>query len=136
VVSDTKFSQDRGFFDAPFSLSITCATPGVTIRYTVDGTAPTASTGLIYANPLVVTGTTVIRAAAFKTGLLPSDVDAQTYLFLNDVIRQSTNGVALPGWPATWGQHRRLRHGSRIVNHAAYKDTIKNDLKSIPRSAS
>ena len=29
-----------------------------------------------------------MRAAAYKTGLLPSDVDAQTYLFLDDIIRQ------------------------------------------------
>src|SRR6185369_7509261 len=37
IVADTKFSKDRGFYTNGFSLSITCATPGVTIRYTRDG---------------------------------------------------------------------------------------------------
>lgn len=133
VVADTKFSHDRGFFDAPFTLSITSATPGVTIRYTLDGTAPTVNTGLLYTNSLVVTGTTVIRAAAFKTGLLPSDVDAQTYLFLDDVITQSPTGTAPPGWPASWGANT-VDYGMdpEIITNPLYRDTIKDDLKSIP----
>ena len=30
-VRDTKFSVDRGFYEAPFTLTIDCATPGATI---------------------------------------------------------------------------------------------------------
>ena len=100
VVADTKFSNDRGFYTAAFSLSITCATPGVTIRYTTNGTAPTATTGLIYSTPISIAATKVVRAAAYKTGLLPSDVDAQTYLFLDDVIQQPDGVAPGPGWPA------------------------------------
>jgi hypothetical protein len=37
VVADTKFSPDRGFYYTPFSVTITCDTPGATIRYTTDG---------------------------------------------------------------------------------------------------
>ena len=48
VVADTKFSHKRGFYTTPFSLSITCATAGCTLRYTTNGTAPTATSGLIY----------------------------------------------------------------------------------------
>ncbi len=133
VVSDTKFSHKRGFYDTAFSLSITCATPAVTIRYTTDGTAPTVTSGLIYGVPIPISKTTVVRAAAYSPGLLPSDVDAQTYLFLSDVINQSTNGAAPPGWPATWGANV-VDYGMdpQIVNAAAYKDTIKSDLQAIP----
>ena len=39
-VADTKFSVDRGFFDAPTTTTITCETPGSTIVYTLDGSSP------------------------------------------------------------------------------------------------
>lgn len=132
-VADTRFSQNRGFFDAPFSVEITTTTPGAAIRYTTDGTPPTATTGVLYTGPLNISATTVLRAAAFRTGWQPSNVDTQTYLFLDDVIRQSPTGAPPPGWPTSWGSNTRdYGMDPDIVNHAAYRDTIKNDLKTLP----
>ncbi len=90
-VADTKFSHNRGFYDSPFNLVITCETPGAEIHYTLDGSEPAQFTGgatYLYAGPINITGTTVVRAAAFKPGFLPSSVDAQTYIFLDDVVNQ------------------------------------------------
>lgn len=104
-VGDTSFSVDRGFFDAPFQVEITCATPGVTIRYTTDGNEPFAGTlfggakGEVYDGPITIDQTTVLRAYATRSGWEPSNVDTQTYLFLDDVIRQSPDGESPPGWP-------------------------------------
>lgn len=131
IVSDTKFSHDRGFYDAPFSLSITCATPGVTIRYTLDGSSPSNNVGTIYSGPISISGTRVVRAAAFKTGLLPSDIDCHTYLFLGDVINQSANGAPPAGWPATWGANR-VDYGMDPDVVGPNSATIKDDLKAIP----
>src|ERR1044071_4370560 len=99
-VSDTKFSVDRGFYDTPFSLSITTATANATIRYTTDGSVPSLSNGTTYTGPITINATTVIRAAGFASGFEPSDVDTQTYIFLNDVIGQSPDGSPPPGRPA------------------------------------
>ncbi len=137
VVSDTKFSHKRGFYTSAFSLSITCATPGVTIRYTTNGSAPTASSGLIYSAPIPIGGSKVLRAAAFKIGLLPSDVDAQTYLFLDDVITQPDETTPGPGWPAQkknngGGQNYDYGMDPQIVNSAVWGPEIKNSLTSIP----
>jgi hypothetical protein len=138
VVADTRFSHRRGFYTAPFSLSITCATPGVTIRYTTNGAAPTATTGSIYSAPIAVAGTKIVRAAAYKTGLLPSDVDAQTYLFLDDVIRQPNEVAPGPGWPAQKkanGGGQNYDYGmdtNIVVNNATYAATIKSDLMAVP----
>jgi hypothetical protein len=137
VVSDTKFSHDRGFYAAPFSLSITCATPGVTIRYTTNGAAPTATSGSIYGAPIPIAGTKVVRAAAYKTGLLASDVDAQTYLFLDDVIRQPNEVAPGAGWPAQkkvngGGQNYDYGMDPDIVSNATWSANIKSDLMAIP----
>jgi hypothetical protein len=86
VVDDTKFSIDRGLFSAPFDVAITTATAGATIRYTTNGSPPTATTGTVYSSPVHISTTTTLRAAAFKTGLISSDTDTQTYLFLADVV--------------------------------------------------
>ena len=99
-VADTRFSRDRGFYSNAFDVAITCATTGAVIRYTLDGSPPTETTGTVYTNPIHVTGTTLLRAAAFKTGYEPSDVDTQTYLFVRDVLKQDGND--LPPY-ANWG---------------------------------
>jgi hypothetical protein len=130
-VADTQFSVDRGFFDAPFDVAITTETAGATIRYTLDGTEPTAANGLDYSGPIHVTATTVLRAAAFKPGFEPSDVDAQSYIFLEDVIHQSPTGQPPAGWPSNWGGNE-VNYGMNqtIVNENAA--TIKDDLQAIP----
>lgn len=132
-VADTKFSVNRGFYDSPFVLTIGTATPDATIRYTTNGTIPSLTNGLAYQGPITIAGTTVLRAAAFKAGLQPSNVDTQTYLFLDDVIHQSPTGAPAPGWPASWGSNTRdYGMDPDVVNNPLYKDTIKDDLKTIP----
>ena len=119
-VADTRFSMDRGFFTAPISLAITTTTPGAVIRYTTDGSVPTDTNGTIYTAPLSISTTTVVRARASLAGWTATDADTQTYLFPNDVIRQSANGSAPPGWPTTSGTDQILDFGMDpdIVNHA------------------
>ncbi|MBI3867685.1 MAG: lamin tail domain-containing protein [Verrucomicrobia bacterium] len=102
-VADTRFSVDRGFFDAPFSLSITSATPDAVIYYSVDCAEPEPGRGQLYTGPITITNTTVLRARAFRDQWKPSNVDTHTYLFLADVIHQAPTGAAPPHFPATWG---------------------------------
>lgn len=133
-VADTKFSHNRGFYQTPFDLTITTATPGASIRFTTNGSTPTASTGFVYSAPLRIAGTTVVRAAAFRPGLQPSNVDTQTYLFLADVIRQQTNGAApSPEWPAP-GSVSSINYGMdpRVVDAPSYRNQIVPALQSLP----
>ena len=48
-VKDTKFDVDRGFYDEPFTVNVSCSTPGTSISYTVDGSIPTPEHGTIVA---------------------------------------------------------------------------------------
>ncbi|HSW01444.1 MAG TPA: chitobiase/beta-hexosaminidase C-terminal domain-containing protein [Sedimentisphaerales bacterium] len=106
LVADTKFSRDRGFYDAPFEVTITCKTPDAIIYYTLDGSEPGSATGrlpkgTIYSGPIVITRTTCLRARAIKEGWLPSDVDTHTYLFLADAVTTQAAVVAR-GYPDKW----------------------------------
>ena len=96
---DPQFSVNRGFFDAPFALTLTCTTPGATIYYTLDSSSPAPRTALVYTGPIAVTRTTVVRALADADARHPSRVHTQSYLFPGDIIRQT----APAGYPATWG---------------------------------
>lgn len=93
LVADTKFSHDRGFYDDSFSLSITCTTPGANLYYTTDGSAPIenevpAAAAIHYTGPISISDNACIRAAAVKTGWLPTNIDTHTYIFdANPVIR-------------------------------------------------
>ena len=139
LVGDTKFSVDRGFFTSgeAFDLEITCDTPGVQIMYTTDGSTPSATHGTPYTGPIHIDRTTIIRAVATRTGYLSSNVDTQTYLFLEDVIHQSPNGEAPgPGWPGPgWFNNQVFNYGMDpdiVVNDARYAPIIVDALKAVP----
>jgi hypothetical protein len=132
VVGDTSFSVDRGFYSAPFTVEITTPTSGAQIRYTTDGSAPTATTGTVYnpASPPLISTTTTLRAAAFRTGWTPTNVDTQTYIFLDDVIQQTGAGVPPH---AAWGENGPdWAMDPAVVTNPTYAATIKDDLKGIP----
>jgi hypothetical protein len=48
--------------------------PGVTIRYTLDGTDPDSINGENFTNPIHISGSTTLKDYAFKEGWLKSDI--------------------------------------------------------------
>ncbi len=88
-VGDTKFSHDRGFYETPFEVILTTATPGATIVYTTDGSKPSVSHGIV-GNKVLVDKTTVLRAMAHKPGATSTNVDTHTYIFPTTVKEQGT----------------------------------------------
>lgn len=63
-----EFSYDSGFFTEPFAVSLSSATPDAVIRYTLNGSVPSATNGFIYSTPIAVNGTTRLRAVALAYG--------------------------------------------------------------------
>jgi len=139
VIADTKFSADRGFFDAPIDVELSSATAGAEIRYTTDGSPPAETSGTVYTGPIHVAATTVLRAAAFKPGYKPTNVDTHTYFFLDDVVRQDVASTIAAGFPQLWastpadygmdpdviGQNGTDKYGGK------YTATVRDDLKSV-----
>ncbi len=95
AVAEVHFSARRGFFSRPFNLSLHCPTPGASIRYTSDGSPPSLTNGLVYTEPIPITGTRMIRAAAFKTNALPSRIVTHTYLMNQPALRLRLPALSL-----------------------------------------
>lgn len=87
------FTPGRGVFTGSTVLSVELTHPesGVTIRYTLDHSEPTAEHGIVYdGTPIPVSGTTVIRATAVKEGHLAyRNVETHSYIFLDQVADQT-----------------------------------------------
>ena len=79
VTAPPHFSAGRGFYDQAFNLYLS-AEAGAQIRYTIDGSEPTAVTGTLYTGPLPISTNTMLRVGAFKTAQLPSVILTHTYL--------------------------------------------------------
>ncbi|HEV7403447.1 MAG TPA: chitobiase/beta-hexosaminidase C-terminal domain-containing protein [Chthoniobacteraceae bacterium] len=61
-----------GDWDKPQLVTMKSASPGATIRYTLDGTTPGAQGGRTYAEPFTIEKNTTLVAVSFKEGLAPS----------------------------------------------------------------
>jgi hypothetical protein len=124
-VADTSFTVDRGLYSNPFTTTITTPTPGATLIYTLDGTAPSASNGtrVTAANDttppsadIEVTTTTTLRTMAIKAGFQSTNIDTQTFIFPADVLQQSNNSVPAH---ANWGHNGPdFAMDPEIVNHS------------------
>ena len=136
ALPDVHFNVTRGILDTPFPLLLSVEEPGARIRYTTNGTLPTESNGADYTNALVIGRTTALRAGAFKTNMLPSLVQTHTYLFLDDILRQS--GTNLTGvYTNSWSTNATYTAPDydmdpKVVTNPLYRASIKGDLLSIP----
>ena len=93
------------------NVTLSCATAGATIRYTLNGSDPTAESA-IYTAPIALSSTTTIKARAFAEGMNPSAIASATYTLVDpgtppdpgDAPTVTTNGMwatsefALSAW--------------------------------------
>ncbi len=124
------FSLPHGFYDAPAETALTAEDPDALIYYTLDFSVPGPENGLLYTAPIPVTGTTVIRAAAFREDWLPSETRTQTYLNTEQVISQPRDPE---GFPEDWNGVKAVYYMNfHIVEDPLYAPVIKDSLKQIP----
>jgi hypothetical protein len=133
IAAEPTFNYPDGFYNATISLTITSATPGASIYYTLDGTTPTTTNGTLYTGALTVSGETTIRAIAVAPESLPSPAAAASYIYLSQVLTQAANGQAPAGWPVDWG-YSLVHYGMdpTVVDSSAYASEITQDLLDLP----
>ncbi|WP_237047580.1 chitobiase/beta-hexosaminidase C-terminal domain-containing protein [Lentzea guizhouensis] len=77
-VATPTFSPPGGAYTSGQTVTISTATSDATIRYTVDGSTPTASSPL-YTGPIAVPSSRTVNAIGLKAGLANSSVASATY---------------------------------------------------------
>lgn len=65
----------------------------------LDAEAIPAQGWFTYSSPIQISETTTVRAVAIQKNFRPSDVETQSYFFVDDVVMQSRNEASPPGWP-------------------------------------
>ncbi|HEX5175452.1 MAG TPA: chitobiase/beta-hexosaminidase C-terminal domain-containing protein, partial [Chthoniobacteraceae bacterium] len=96
VVATPSVSVPGRFYTGVINVTLSCATPGATIRYTTDGRDPDA-TSLEAIGPLSITKNTALRARAFLPGAVPSEIITHTYIINEVAARRSLPAICLTG---------------------------------------
>ena len=78
IVARPEFDSSGGNYNFPQAVTITCETPGATIRYTLDGSNPNSASAL-YSGPISISQTTTIKAKAFQDGWSDSATASAAY---------------------------------------------------------
>jgi uncharacterized repeat protein (TIGR03806 family) len=99
-VTTPVITPDGGSYSGPVWVQIATATSGTTIRYTVDGSTPTASSPT-YTAPFQRAATTTVRAYATRSGFTDSAVASTTITVSGSSAygldyRPPVTGVAMP----------------------------------------
>jgi hypothetical protein len=129
MVENVTFSESQGYKNAPFNLSLGSSTEGAIIYYTLDGTIP-SSESLRYTEPISIDKITFLRAVATKEGYLDSPVATRTWLFMEDVLTQSSTTPT--GWPSSYSvNNHKMEYGlnSSIVKNN--KTAIRTGMTNI-----
>jgi hypothetical protein len=106
TVATPTFSPAPGTYTSAQSVTLATATAGAQIRYTTDGSTPTAASAL-YGGPINVAVTTTVKAIGIAGGMTNSAVATGAYTINGSTGGgfSFTNGVDLAGTTATiWFQ--------------------------------
>ncbi len=79
------------------SVTISCATPGATIKYTMDGSTPSAENGTVYSGAISISQSVTIKAIAIKTGMRNSEVVSVSYVIYSKPSPSETIIIDLGG---------------------------------------
>ena len=70
TVATPAFDIPAGSYGSAQTITITCATSGVVIKYTTDGSTPSRSVGTVYSTPVPIAATATLKAIAYR---VPTD---------------------------------------------------------------
>ena len=122
---DVFFSPEGGtLFSDSVTVTLTPGKAGLAIRYTTDGSDPTATHGSLYTSPLTLTKTTTIRAATVMDDGTTGPVYAATYY-------KSDLGAALNAPQLVWNTSADYPWTAQATN--TYDGTLAVQSAALPK---
>lgn len=137
VLAQPQFTKSHGLYtQTSINVGITANFPGAEIRYTTDGSTPTAQSRR-YGGALTFKETTLLRAVEVLDGEVVSPVATASYIFMHSVLNQSDKPA---GYPERWGDYA-TENGYAIADYgmdpemtgdANLRPKIEQGLKDLP----
>ena len=90
-------SEPRGYRQSAFDVTLHAEKTNRVIRYTLDGSTPSETTGFLYTNAIRIASTATLRALSIEKDAVFNRVETRSWFFLEDVLTQPTNAPA--AWP-------------------------------------
>ena len=127
------FTPAAGTYYEAQNVTISCATNGATIYYTLDGSDPTSESN-VYIEAIHIDSDATIKAIAMMEGYDNSDIASASYVIITDIevlVNQDWEGE-MNGWtfvtiegnkPWTIGQY----NGNHYANANGYNDDVDNE---------
>jgi hypothetical protein len=109
------FSAFGGLLSEAQQVEITTLTPGASVRYTIDGSDPTSTTGTPYSSPVTIAFTSTLKAIAYQDGWNDSAISTAVY-YLPEILESwSSDGIAPPAAVAVDGDgHPNVAYASKV----------------------
>ena len=130
------FSSKRGFYNAPFDVTLSLPGGDGQIYYTTNGARPSKTTGALYTTPIRISTTTPLSAVSINSAGVSSSIVSNTYIFLADVLKQPKTPA---GYPTDWKESTAgssipsdYEMDTRVTTATAYKDKIIASFQSLP----
>ena len=126
AVATPVLSPLAGTYTTPQSVTITDATAGASIFYTLDGSTPTQSSSP-YTGPITIASTTTVKAIGIKTGLANSGVASATYTIqisqggginFGSGFAGATGSITLNGFAAFDGSRLQITNATNTAYQA------------------
>ena len=127
---EVEFNHPSGFYSTTFNLALSSPSTSATIYYTTNGDSPSPATAIRYGSPVPIATTTVVRAAAFAQNVPVTEPAAKTYLFANDILKQT----GAP-FPKTWGTNEGWpvpAYYTMTISSNTSRQLLVEGLRSIP----
>jgi len=103
AVEAPTLSAASGVYTTQRTVTISCGTPGATIRYTTNGLDPTSSDPTIASGgSIVVDRSTIVKAAAWNSGMTTSGVTRRDYLITGAIAASGNHSLALKADAGVW----------------------------------
>ena len=137
LVSAPVFSSGPGTYLVAQDVIIVTVTEGTAIRYTTDGSTPSATNGTIYAGPVNISESLTLKAVAYRAGWTTSLVTSGEYAIGPLVTAPSS--VPCPGltWTRRISPSRHLRRGRQFGTRPMVRHRPTRSVHCIrPRSIS